>query len=168
LKGVYGPLLVNHAWPQLRCLKSGHDKLDGLAELDTFLDAVLIRPAAVFPQLELLDARALDAQQARKLLTLLDRGALPSLVSLRRSAGFVGLWRSSAHDTHNAAQQVAILRRLPATESLSLGAEVAPFAELISSGGLPNLKCVRDCMDVHVIHLHLFLSTRRIPHTQTS
>ena len=46
------------------------------------------------------------------------------------------------------AQYVAILRRLPAMEALHLDADVAPFAELITSGGLPNLKCVRACLGV--------------------
>lgn len=78
---VCSPLLLNHAWPQLRSLSCGYNGLDG------FLDAVLARPAAVFPHLESLDTGTLYGNQARKLLTLLERGVFPALVSLCRSGG---------------------------------------------------------------------------------
>ena len=145
LNPIYAPLLANHAWPQLRSLNWEHMLVD-------FLDAVLERPAAVFPQLETFDFK-LYGIHAGKLLTLLDRGAFPSLTSSHGSGGSSLMARGSATGL---AQQIELLHRLPAIEDLGLGADVVPFAELISSSGLPNLQCVRDCLDVH-----LFLDTTR-------
>ena len=140
---VYGPLLANHAWPQLRCLKWGDNGPDAL------LDAVLARPAVVFPQLETLDCK-LYGIHARKLLMLVDRGAFPSLASSHGSGGSFLMARDSATGL---AQQMAILRRLPAIEALDLAINVAlaPFSELITSSGLSSLKCVRACLDVHFL-----------------
>ena len=99
----------------------------------------MARPTAVFPQLESVVVGALHGHQARKLVTLIDRGAFPSLASLRRPAHPLFMHQGSAADT---AQHVALLHRLPAMEALELESNVAPFAELITSGGLPNLKSV--------------------------
>ena len=136
---MYWSLLVDHAWPQLRCL-SCHD-----SAVDAFLDALLARPAVVLLQLESLHIGALYAAQARKLLALLDRGAFPSLASLGDPARPLHMWPNYAPDT---VQQVAVLRRLPAIRALFLDGDVAPFAELITSGGLPDLECVCDCLDI--------------------
>ena len=127
---VYGALIVNRARPQLRYLNGG------LYGLDPFLDAVLARPAVVFPQLETLDCK-LYGNHARKLLTLMDRGVFPSLASSQGSGGSLHMAQDSATGL---AQQIALLCRLPAIEALDLASDVAPFAELITSGGLSNLK----------------------------
>ena len=140
---VYAALLANHEWPQLRRLNCGR------YGLKPFLDAVLARPAAIFPHLDSLDIDSLLGTQAHKLLTLHDRGAFPSLASIGRSVRSLYMQQGSAADT---AQQLALLRRLPAMEGLALAADVAPFAELITSGGLPNLKCVRDCSFMYLHH----------------
>ena len=136
---------MKHAWPQLRCLSCSH------YGLDSFLDTLLARPAAVLPRLESLHVGLLAGDRARKLLTLLDRGAFPSLASLGSSGSPLFVIQGSAADT---AQQVAIVRRLPATRALDLDGDVAPFAELFTTGGLPDLECVRNCLDVHVVHLY--------------
>ena len=78
LNDIFRDLLKNHAWPQLRYLSCGYCALNNLFE------HLLVQPAAVFPQLETLDTSELYYYEAEKLLALLDRGAFPSLVWLRR------------------------------------------------------------------------------------
>jgi hypothetical protein len=150
-------LLDSHDWPRLRALEVGLD----MHACKGFLDAVLARPAAVFPRLQSLSVHALDVDMAGKLLALLDRGAFPALTALVPPTGEPRAPRYA--DSHMCSvvmevgaedglqQQCAALRRLPDTAALHIhssrasGAAAAaaawtPVAALLLEGGLANLK----------------------------
>lgn len=135
--------LVIVLWPELRVLE--------MADLGQFLDAVLARPAVVFPRLLSLAASRLDGQTSRKLLQLLDRGAFPALAALVPCEVGVEQPIQIAPTTSNdMAQLCAVVDRLAVGDSLclndySLDADTSweSFAARIVSGRLAQLKCVR-------------------------
>lgn len=139
-------------WPRLRLLDVGR--------LGGFLEALEKRaPAAAtpFPALRSLAAAEMEQGDARRLLALMDRGALPALTAVMKSsiasASYDGFFerrvpladRDRADDERRDLH--ALLERLPETGSLFVDnnntrdANVfAPFATLITSGGLSCLK----------------------------
>lgn len=126
--GCTGEAVLQHAWPQLR-------SLNVVYSVDALLDTMLADPTLVFPKLEALSVLNLRAETVTKLNALLDRGVFPSLTTLALGPWWDAVQIKSSGDAFK--QACDLLRRLPNTHSLQLGAALG----IPSHWGYPLSSC---------------------------